>query len=107
MRQLFFALPVLALAIAIAGCASHNEQQAQTAEAAAAKAQQAAEHAERSRHSRRELHSTGSPPHLDQYRGTARCRVPGNFRSCDVSAARRRSPMDSDLAARMVGRRAE
>ncbi len=37
---------LLVLAIAIAGCASHNEQQAEQAEAAAAKAQQAAEHAE-------------------------------------------------------------
>src|SRR6202167_5785126 len=48
MRRFFSALPVLILAIAFAGCASHNEQQAQQAEAAAAKAQQAAEHAEQS-----------------------------------------------------------
>jgi uncharacterized protein HemX len=43
-------LPVtmLALAIAISGCASHDDQRAQQAEAAAAKAQQAAEHAEQS-----------------------------------------------------------
>src|ERR1700691_5298383 len=48
MRRFFSALPVLVLAIAFVGCASHNEQQAQQAEAAAAKAQQAAEHAEQS-----------------------------------------------------------
>ena len=48
MRKPLFALPVLILAIAVGGCASHNEQQAEQAEAAAAKAQQAAEHAEQS-----------------------------------------------------------
>jgi uncharacterized protein HemX len=46
MRRYFSALPIMVLAIAIAGCASHNEQQAEQAEASAAKAQQAAEHAE-------------------------------------------------------------
>ena len=44
MRRLFSALPIMILAIAIAGCG--NEQQAEQAEASAAKAQQAAEHAE-------------------------------------------------------------
>src|SRR5271156_7250112 len=44
MRRYFSALPVLVLAIAIAGCG--NEQQAQQAEASAAKAQQAAAQAE-------------------------------------------------------------
>ena len=48
MRRYFSVLPIMVLAIAIAGCASRNEQQAQQAEAAAAKAQQAAEHAEQS-----------------------------------------------------------
>ena len=46
MRRFFSALPIVVLAIAIAGCASRNEQQAEQAEASAAKAQQAAEHAE-------------------------------------------------------------
>jgi predicted glycoside hydrolase/deacetylase ChbG (UPF0249 family) len=46
MRRFLFALPIVVLAIAIAGCASRNEQQAEQAEASAAKAQQAAEHAE-------------------------------------------------------------
>ena len=48
MRRIFFALPFLILAIAIAGCASRDDQKAQQAEAAAAKAQQAAEQAEKS-----------------------------------------------------------
>ncbi|MGB3549361.1 MAG: hypothetical protein WA993_01630, partial [Candidatus Binatus sp.] len=48
MRQLFSGLPVLVLAIAVAGCASQGEQQAAQAEAAAAKAEQAAAHAEQS-----------------------------------------------------------
>ena len=48
MRRCFPAFPFLILAIAIAGCASGNEQHAKQAEAAAAKAQQAAEHAEQS-----------------------------------------------------------
>jgi len=46
MVKFFYGLPVILLALAVSGCASHNEQQAQQAEAAAAKAQQAAEHAE-------------------------------------------------------------
>src|SRR5579862_3269244 len=48
MRRIHSALPFLILAIAIAGCASHDDQRAQQAEAAAAKAQQAAEQAEKS-----------------------------------------------------------
>ena len=48
MQQVFSALATVVLAIAIAGCASSNEQHAEQAEAAAAKAQQAAEHAEQS-----------------------------------------------------------
>ncbi|MFZ0245043.1 MAG: hypothetical protein WAL68_05125, partial [Candidatus Binatus sp.] len=48
MRQLFSKLPVLVLAIAVAGCASQGEQQAKQAEAAAAKADEAATRAEES-----------------------------------------------------------
>ena len=44
MRRFFSALPIMVLAIAIAGCG--NEQQAEQAEASAAKAQLAAQHAE-------------------------------------------------------------
>jgi hypothetical protein len=46
MCRYFSALPIVVLAIAIAGCG--NEQHAEQAEASAAKAQQAAEHAEQS-----------------------------------------------------------
>ena len=48
MRQLFSGLAVLVLAIAVAGCASRGEQQAEQAEAAATKAQEAAARAEES-----------------------------------------------------------
>jgi hypothetical protein len=46
MRKLFFALPTLAIALALAGCASQGEQQAAQAEAAAARSEQAAARAE-------------------------------------------------------------
>ncbi len=48
MRRLFSKLPVLVLAVAVAGCASPIEQQAEQAEAAAAKADEAATRAEES-----------------------------------------------------------
>src|SRR5260370_6762383 len=46
MRKLFSALPIIAIAITLAGCASHGEQQAEQAEAAAARSEQAAARAE-------------------------------------------------------------